>query len=139
MRDVNVTPEGSYYGTYFTDYGAWGILARNGDELEAAQVLLNVRGDACHYKDIVKMHRANMEKLKARSDQFDRLVPAHNGGPLDVSYLDDYIALACGILNDQVPPCDTVAGYGWPSYIMGGDEKLLRYHLGRATFVCQKE
>ena len=110
-----------------------------GDELEAAQVLLNVRGDDRYYRDIVKMHLANMQKLKARVSEFARLVPSHNGGPLAVSYLDDYMALSQGILEDRIRPLETVAGFGWPSTIMGGDEELARYTLGKATFVCRRQ
>ena len=29
MKNANVTNEGSIYGTYYTEYGAWGIQTRN--------------------------------------------------------------------------------------------------------------
>jgi hydroxyacylglutathione hydrolase len=60
-----------------------------GDELEAGQVLL-------HFGDTtVERHHQNMKKLKTRSGEFDWICPAHNGTPIDPSYLDAFMA------NDQ--------------------------------------
>ena len=109
-----------------------------GDEIEAAQVLLNVRGDDLEYKEVAKLHLANLHKLKQREAEFQRMLPAHNGGPLSNEYLDDFIALSERILEDKVEPCDTVAGFGWPNFIMGGDKELMRLRYGKASFVCKR-
>lgn len=114
------------YGNLFT-----------GDEVDPGQVLLNVRGDGKSTIDIVKLHLANMEKLKKLNAM--RLLPAHNGTPLDMSYLDAFIELSKGILDGTIQPSSTVAGYGVPPMMWGGDRKLKRYRYGKASFVCAKE
>lgn len=113
------------YGNLFT-----------GDEVDPGQVLLNVRGDSKDTLEIVKLHLGNMQKLKKLNAK--RLLPAHNGTPLDVSYLDDFIALSEKILAGTIDPCVTVAGYGIPPMMWGGDRKLKRYRYQKASFVCSK-
>ena len=88
-RTVEAIGIGAHHTSSFAFLDRENRTLYTGDELEAAQVLLNVRGDDRYYKDIVKMHLATMQKLKARVSEFARLVPSHNGGPLAVSYLDD--------------------------------------------------
>ena len=80
----------------------------------------------------------NMKKLKKRSGEFERLMPAHNGGPLNVNYIDAYIALDEWILSGEAVPQETVAGFGMPTFLWGGDEKLQRIRLGKASFICMK-
>ncbi|MCR5255048.1 MAG: MBL fold metallo-hydrolase [Acetatifactor sp.] len=138
-RVVEAIAIGAHHASSFAFLDKENRTIYTGDELEAAQVLLNVRRDDLATKEIVKLHLANMRKLKERSHEFDRLVPAHNGGPLAKSYIDDYIDLSKAILEGSIKPLETVAGFGWPSTIFGGDEKLVRYHLGKATFVCNRD
>ena len=113
------------YGSLFT-----------GDEVDPGQVLLNVRGDSKETKEILKLHHSNMQKLKELHAK--RLLPAHNGTPLDVSYLEDFLELSEGILAARIQPCKTVAGYGFPPLMWGGDRKMKRYRCRKASFVCSK-
>ena len=107
-----------------------------GDEIDPGQVLLNVRGDGKETREIMQMHLANMQKLKNCDAKL--LLPAHNGTPLDVGYLDDFIDLSHGVLDGTVRPCATVAGYGIPPMMWGGDRKLIRYRYKKASFVCSR-
>ena len=107
-----------------------------GDEIDPGQVLLNVRGDGKETREIMQMHLANMQKLK--NCDAKRLLPAHNGTPLDVGYLDDFIDLSHGVLDGTVRPCATAAGYGIPPMMWGGDRKLIRYRYKKASFVCSR-
>lgn len=110
-----------------------------GDEIESSQVLLFLSGETVTTNELVKRHLANMQKLKVRKGEFDRLIPAHNGAPISVDYIDDFIALSEQILNGQAKPAETVAGYGLPTFLWGGDRKLERLRLGRASFIVKKE
>lgn len=110
-----------------------------GDELEAAQVLLYdlcpAHRDTYVYRQRLERHRANCERVKALYGKYRQLYPNHNGTPIDVSYVDDYIAL-----------CDTLlAGQGQPlplqhRYIeMRPDaHTLCRVRKGRASFISRR-
>lgn len=109
----------------------------SGDELESAQVLLFVHDEDVEDIEIARRHLANMNKLKARAGEFDRIAPAHNGGPLEVSYIDDYIELAQKLIDGNIAPEATCAGYGWPAEIFGGDAVLKRFTHKKASFVMR--
>lgn len=76
-----------------------------GDELECGQVLLG----GPHKKapvpaaatNRVRAHLNNMKKLKARIDEYDIIYPAHNGSPIDISYVDMFIELDSRVLSGQ--------------------------------------
>lgn len=71
-----------------------------GDEVESTQVLMyGMHDEAYDLHDHLRRHKANMLKLKARSDEYHHLCPAHNGAPISKSYLDDYIGLSDSLLN----------------------------------------
>ncbi len=110
-----------------------------GDELEAGQVLMNVHGEEVANSVVIRRHLANMQKLKSRIEEFDRLAPAHNGGPLELSYIDDFMELDNQVLAGIAKIASTVAGYGWPNTIMGGDAELVRAEYGKASLVMKKE
>jgi len=61
-----------------------------GDELDPGQVLCNMSG-ASVPGQTVENHQRNMRKLKARWDEYDIICPAHNGSPIDKSYVNDFI------------------------------------------------
>ena len=135
-RKVTCIAIGAHHPSSIAFYDeAYGNLF-TGDEIDPGQVLLNVRGDSKETPEIMKMHLGNMQKLKNCDAKL--LLPAHNGTPLDVSYLDDFIDLSHGVLNGTVQPCATVAGYGIPPMMWGGDRKLIRYRYKKASFVCSK-
>lgn len=76
-----------------------------GDELECGQVLL-LPGYAeqmgqIHAKPAasVETYLHAMERLNRYRDSFDTIFPAHNGSPIDPTYLDWYIELAKKIMN----------------------------------------
>ncbi len=72
-----------------------------GDELDPGQVLCNM-GGAKAPGQTIENHQRNMRKLKARYAEYDILCPAHNGSPIDKSYVNDFIILDQRIL-DGVP------------------------------------
>lgn len=109
-----------------------------GDEIESAQVLLCVHGENVADIEMTKKHVANMKKLKARSDEFVRLLPAHNGSPLEISYIDDFIELSQKLIEGSLQPEKSCVGYGWPLGMFGGDDALVRYKYKRASFILRK-
>lgn len=137
-REVEAIAIGAHHTSSFAFLDKMGRTLYTGDEIEAAQVLLNVRGDDMGYREVVALHLANMKKLKRREAEFERMIPAHNGGPLSNDYLDDFIALSEQILENKIEACDTVAGFGWPAFIMGGDKELMRLRYKKANFVCKR-
>ena len=72
-----------------------------GDELESAQVLMyeveesrKIEGrPEFVLKDRLLRHRANTLKLLALKEHWDTVFPAHNGAPIAVSYVEDYVGL----------------------------------------------
>ena len=72
-----------------------------GDELDPGQVLVNMSGDYVPGQT-VENHQKNMLKLKERAWEYDFICPAHNGTPIDKSYVDDFIVLDQMIM-DGVP------------------------------------
>lgn len=69
----------------------YGILF-TGDELDPGQVLCNMNGTKVPGQTI-ENHQKNMRKLKFRYDEYDFICPAHNGTPIDKSYVNDFIIL----------------------------------------------
>ncbi len=61
-------------------------LLFTGDEIECGQVLINQPWDSCYAT--VERFRGNMLKLKSQIDQFDFLLPGHNGTPISPEYID---------------------------------------------------
>ena len=129
---------GAHHCSSFAFLHKEGRTVYTGDELEAAQVLLCVSGENVPAEELAVRHMNNMQKLKSRSAEFDRLAPAHNGGPLDNSYIDDFIELSKRFIAGTADVADTCAGYGWPNNIFGGDEALKRISYKKATFVVAK-
>lgn len=72
-----------------------------GDELDPGQVLCNMNGEKSPGQTI-ENHQRNMKKLKARFDEYDIICPAHNGTPIDKTYVNDFIILDQMIM-DGVP------------------------------------
>lgn len=63
----------------------------------------------------VKTYRDSILKVKAMSDRFDRMWPAHHKKPIDHGYLDEYIACAEKIMREHSrdeDPADQIAEYG---------------------------
>ena len=115
-------------------------LLLTGDELEAGQVLLydlSASGKPYDLKMRLLAHRENMKRLRALQPAIDCLLPNHNGFPIDVSYIDDFIALTDGIfagnaeiedkLNHRFIEMDPIA------------PRLCRVKLGRVSFFMEKE
>lgn len=85
-----------------------------GDNLEAGQVLI-FYGNA-EYGATVAQHLEIMKKIEARMDEFDTICPAHNGAPLDKSYVTYFIE------NDQriLDGIEGTADLGSPSFNVEG-------------------
>lgn len=138
-RSVRAIAIGAHHASSFAFLDEGGRTLYTGDEVEGGQVLLNVHGEKISHRAAVARHLKNMQKLKALAPGFDRLAPAHNGGPLAPEYIDDYICLAQGVLDGSIRPCASVAGYGMPPWLWGGNLRLARVEYGGASFVYAKE
>lgn len=72
-----------------------------GDDLEAAQVMMfdnSKNPDApYHVKERLENMKANTQRMKELSSEYDMLLPNHNGYPIAKSYLDDFIGLVDAI------------------------------------------
>ena len=79
-----------------------------GDDMEAAQVNLfdNSHNPYINYdlKTILDNFLENTERILSLSNEFDYLLPNHNGTPIAKSYLNDYIDLIHAIYNKEVEP-----------------------------------
>ena len=90
-----------------------------GDEIESEQVLL-LPGYAeepgqIHAKPpaTVETFLRAMDKINGYRDAFDAICPAHNGTPIDPSYVDWFISLAQGILEGSIIGSTDCAGPGY--------------------------
>ena len=112
-----------------------------GDELESAQVLMY---DAAPEANVpfdlnqrLRAHHANMLRLKALGDRWHAIFPAHNGAPIALSYLDDYIALTEHIfagsaaIEDKLNHIHAEAG--------DPEHRLCRVRWNKASFFVVKE
>ncbi len=90
---------------FFVDRGHDMIVLR--DEFEAAQT--NLFDNSCnhdapyHVEQRIENMKRNAQRLKALCTPHTRLLPNHNGTPISVSYLDDYICLADAIFAGTAP------------------------------------
>lgn len=137
-RIVKAIAIGAHHETSFAFYDEKYKTLFTGDEIEAGQVLLNVTGKKQPSIKIIQRHMDNMLKLKRLYPNIARLMPAHNGSPLNPDYIDDYIALSESILSNHAKICKSVSGYGFPSFIWGGNRKLQKAEYGKASFVYRK-
>lgn len=137
-RKIEVLTIGAHHASSLAFLDHKNRTLYSGDELESAQVLLCVSGEDVETEVLVQRHLKNMKKLQARKSEFDRVIPAHNGGPISTDYIDEFIALSEWILSGEAVPQETVAGFGWPANIWGGDATLERIKLGNASFICKK-
>lgn len=109
-----------------------------GDEVESSQVLLFDDVEKTPTIELMKQHLESMQKLKSRISDFDRLIPTHNGAPISIEYIDEFITLSTQYLTGQIQPEETVAGYGLPTFLWGGAKKLSRIRFEHASFIIRK-
>lgn len=137
-RQIEAIAIGAHHRSSFAFLDRQGRTLFTGDELESGQVLLCVHDEDVSDVVIAERHRKNMLKLKGRTQEFDRLAPAHNGGPLELSYIDDFIELATQVMEGRAYTPETCAGFGWPADIFGGDKVLKRVKYKKASFIMRK-
>jgi hydroxyacylglutathione hydrolase len=99
-----------------------------GDELEAGQVLLMLGNGS------VEEHQANMKKLKERINEFDIICPAHNGTPIDNSYVDAYIENDQRVM-DGIEGKMEIHSPSFPAGFMPGNEYLRRSEYKGSSIV----
>lgn len=113
-----------------------------GDELESAQVLFYETYDKGPrppfiLEERLRNHRRNMLRLKGLRDQWDTILPAHNGAPIALSYLDDYIGLVEHIFAGDAQIQDKL---NHPyAEADDPDHKLCRVRWQKASFFVVKE
>ena len=99
VRVLEALPAHCNSSLFFVDEGHKMLFA--GDEFESAQTLLydnSCNPDApYHVEQRVGNLRANALRLKEIVGEGWYLLPNHNGTPISLAYLDDYIALADAI------------------------------------------
>ena len=138
-REIEVITIGAHHPSScaFLDHKSRALFV--GDEVESCQVLMMVVRDGLSTEERIRKHLSNMKKLKAREAEYDRIFPAHNGSPMDKSYIDDFIGLSESILSGSAVPCESIADYGWGPMVFGGSMLLERYRYKKASFICRKE
>ncbi len=106
----------------------------SGDELESMQVIMfNLNGvEGYDYPAHIRKHKENMLKLKARSNEFDYICPAHNGAPIAKSYIDDFIALDEKILEGKAIIDEKLNHVHFETNPMG--EGICRVRWNKASF-----
>ncbi len=137
-RQIEAISIGAHHNSSFAFLDKKNRSLYTGDEVESSQVLLFQMDKNVTTDELVQKHLTNMKKLKLRSNEFDRLIPAHNGAPISITYIDEFIRLSEYILSSKAKAEDTVAGYGLPTFLWGGDRKLKRIRLGNASFILKK-
>ena len=77
-----------------------------GDEFDSGQA--NLGGIQS-----VKAFLDNMKRLKSRENEYDFIMPSHNGCPICMEYLDDFITAAQHIMDGKpdLVPFDDLPGY----------------------------
>lgn len=138
-REIECIAIGAHHQSSFAFLDKKNRTLYTGDEIESGQVLLFVSGEDVDEKILVEKHQKNMKKLLAREDDFDRMIPAHNGAPISKSYIQDFIELADLILSGKAEPEPTIAGFGMPAFLWGGDEKLIRIRHKKASYIMTKK
>ncbi|MBQ6551464.1 MAG: MBL fold metallo-hydrolase [Lachnospiraceae bacterium] len=119
-----------------------------GDEVESGQVLLlpgyaEVPGQI-HSRPAatVETYRNAMLKLRSRADEFDWILPAHNGTPVDKSCLDTLILLAEKILSGEITgsrDCSSPSYGRTASHFPNDDAGYRRAELSGVSLVyCEK-
>lgn len=92
---LDVKPAHCNSSLFFLDRGHRMLFC--GDEMESTQVIMfdnSANPDAPYeVKQRLENFRENTLRLKGLTDDFDLLLPNHNGWPIAKSYLDDYIGL----------------------------------------------
>ncbi len=111
-----------------------------GDEIESAQVLMYeteaIPGYTFDLDQKLRVHHANMLRIKSLKGEWSSIFPAHNGAPIAASYLDDYIGLVEHIYSGDAVIEDKLNHF----YAEAGDpeHKLCRVRWGSASFFVNK-
>ena len=138
-REVEAIAIGAHHGSSFAFLDHKNSTLYTGDEIESGQVLLFASGEAISERILVARHLENMQKLYKRRSEFNRLMPSHNGAPISVDYIEDYMELAKLIIKGEAKPENTIAGYGLSTLFGWGDKKLVRFRFGKASFIMSKK
>lgn len=101
------TPAHSDSSLSFIDHGR--RLLFSGDEFDAGQANM-------FSEKAVEDFLNNMLRLKRRMDEYDFIMPNHNGCPVCNSYLDDFITAARHVVESQP---DIVSREGLPQFKLG--------------------
>lgn len=114
-------------------------LLFTGDELESAQVLMYeiIPSGIYDFAERVRRHKANMEKLEARSSEFDFICPGHNGAPMAKEHISDFIKLSENILNGTAQVEEKINHKYIEMSPLGPFLSRARYN--RASFIVKKE
>lgn len=89
------------------------------------------------FAERVRRHKANMEKLEARSSEFDFICPGHNGAPMAKEYICDFIKLSESILNGTAQVEEKINHKYIEMSPLGPFLSRARYN--RASFIVKKE
>ena len=119
-RDVEVlhTPAHCQSSLSFIDHGRRLLFC--GDEFDAGQANLNVFASVGAFLN-------NCRRLQARKDEFDLIMPNHNGCPVSVQYLDDFVTAAQHVVEGKP---DLVSMDDLQGFQKGFFPGLLRVQVG---------
>lgn len=112
-----------------------------GDELESSQVLMyEIAEDDRNPYDFerhIRVHKANMERLWDRKDEFDFCCPGHNGAPIAKEYIRDFAGLSEAILAGTAVIEDKLNHVHIEADPIG--PYLCRARYNKASFFVKKE
>lgn len=97
-------------------------LLFSGDEFDAGQANLPA-------EDKVEPFLRNMRRLLERSDEFDWIMPNHNGCPICKDYLQDFATAAEHVVKGRP---DLVSREGLPDYKLGFGPVITRVQVGQS-------
>ena len=97
-------------------------LLFSGDEFDAGQANLTA-------EDKVEPFLQNILRLISRSDEFDWIMPNHNGCPICKDYLQDFADAARHVVEGHP---DIVSREGLPEYKLGFGPVITRVQIGQS-------
>lgn len=118
--EVLYTPAHSDSSLMFIDHGRRLLFC--GDEFDAGQANLTA-------EDKVEPFYQNMLRLIERQDEFDWIMPNHNGCPVCKDYLYDFATAAKHVLEGHP---DIVSREGLPEYKLGFAPVITRVQVGQS-------
>lgn len=114
----------------------------SGDQIDPSQVLLFCN-DEITTKEAIEIMLSDTARLMERTDEFDRIYPAHNGIAISNDYIRDYYILAKQLSEGTATMQPTPGGFKWPNECIKGhfiekDWPVYRAQYGLASAIMKE-